>query len=213
MWNKSYPEDDRELVDLCRKGDQVAFEELVRRYQQTLFNLVYHNIGYRHDVEDIVQKIFIKIYFSLPKFDIRRPFFPWLYRIAVNQCYDELRRIRRAKIHTFSELSLEENSSIEKLLSQNEIPPPSAEDQQELHALLNKILNQLPDQQRMAIVLRDLENISYAKMAEILKCSEQAARLKVFRARARLKELMEKALNRNQRPIPISVRSGKFPSR
>ena len=213
MWNKSYPEDDRELVDLCRKGDQVAFEELVRRYQQTLFNLVYHNIGYRLDVEDIVQKIFIKIYFSLPKFDIRRPFFPWLYRIAVNQCYDELRRIRRAKIHTFSELSLEENSSIDKLLSQNEIPPLSAEDQQELHALLNKILNQLPDQQRIAIVLRDLENISYAKMAEILKCSEQAARLKVFRARARLKELMEKALNRNQRPIPISVRSGKFPSR
>jgi len=190
------PDDDRDMVGRCQKGDSLAFEELVRKYQQTVFNLAYHYLGSRNEIEDVAQKIFTKIYFSLPKFDSRRPFFPWLYRIAINQCYDELRRIRRQKTHTFSELSLEETSSIEKLISQNEIPQPSDESRQEMQALMQKMLNQLPNQQRLAIVLRDFEVVPYSQIAETLKCTEQAARLKVFRARARLKILIEKALQK-----------------
>ncbi len=196
MWKEPYPDEDRKLVAKCRKGDPLAFEELVRKYQQTVLNLAYHYIGYRNDVEDVAQTIFTKVYFSLPKFDDRRPFFPWLYRIAINQCYDELRRIRRQKIYTFSELSLEETNSVERLINQNEVSPVSDEDRQDMQELLYKILDQLPDQQRLAIVLRDLEAVPYVKMAEVLKCTEQAARLKVFRARARLKSLMEKALHK-----------------
>jgi RNA polymerase sigma-70 factor (ECF subfamily) len=189
-----YADEDRALVARCRKGDELAFEELVRKYQQTVLNLAYHYLGYQKDFEDVAQKIFAKVYFALPKFDTRRPFFPWLYRIAVNQCYDELRRMRRLKTRTFSELSTEETNSIENLISMNEVSPASDEDRQEMLALLNKMLDQLPDQQRMAIVLRDIEDIPYSRMAEILKCTEQAARLKVFRARSRLKILVGKAL-------------------
>ncbi len=196
MWKESYPDDDRRLVTQCQQGDPLAFEELVRKYQQSILNLAYHYIGSRNDVEDVAQAIFTKVYFSLARFDVRRPFFPWLYRIAINKCYDELRRIRRQKIYTFSELSLEESNSVEKLINQNEIHANSDEDRQEMHALLHKMLDQLPHQQRMALVLRDLEAVPYVKMAEILKCTEQAARLKVFRARARLKTLMEKALHK-----------------
>jgi RNA polymerase sigma-70 factor, ECF subfamily len=197
VWKEQpYPDDDQKLVARCKEGDQVAFEELVRKYQQAVLNLAYHYVGNRNEVEDITQKIFSKIYFSLPKFDVGRPFFPWLYRIAVNQCYDELRRTKRQKTRTFSELNLDDTSSIEKLISQNEIPPSSDEERQDLHLLLHKVLDQLPDQQKMAIVLRDIEMIPYAKMTEILKCSEQAARLKVFRARIRLKTLMEKAMQK-----------------
>jgi len=192
-------EDDRELVDRCQKGDELAFEELVRKYQQAVFNLVYHNMRYHNDIEDISQKVFSKIYFSLPKFDNRRPFFPWLYRIAINQCYDELRRARRRRVHTFTELSLIESDSIEKLMNENTSQPPSDEESKEMHALLHKVLDQLPAPQRTAILLRDIESIAYDQVAEILQCSEQAARLKVFRARARLKELMEKALHRRGR--------------
>jgi RNA polymerase sigma-70 factor (ECF subfamily) len=194
--HETYPEDDRELVGKCREGDPLAFEELVRKYQQTVFNLAYHYIGYRSEVEDVAQKIFTKVYFSLPKFDLRRPFFPWLYRIAINQCYDELRRIRRQKTHTFTELNLEDTASIEKLMNQNDIRPAPEEEREELQALLRKMMNQLPDQQRMAVVLRDLESVPYTQIAEILKCTEQAARLKVFRARVRLKTLMERSLQK-----------------
>ena len=192
MRHESYSNEDSELVDRCKRGDQVAFEELVRKYRQTILNLVYHNIGCRNDVEDVVQKIFSKIYFSLSRFNIRRPFFPWMYRIAVNQCHDELRQVRRRRIHTFSELSLEDASSVERLVNRSEISPRSEEYRQELRALLLRMLDHLSNQQRIAIVLRDLEGVSYVKMAEILKCTEQAARLKVFRARTHLKELMER---------------------
>ena len=196
MWKESDSDEDRQLVAGCRNGDQLAFEQLVQKYKQTILNLAYHYIGARNDVEDVAQKIFTKVYFSLPKFDDRRPFFPWLYRIAINQCYDELRRIRRRKIHVFSELSIEETNHIEKLISQNEVPLDAEENQQELQSLLKKVLDQLPDQQKLSVVLRDIEGVPYVKMAEILKCTEQAARLKVFRARTRLKTLLEKALRK-----------------
>ncbi|MDM7994320.1 MAG: sigma-70 family RNA polymerase sigma factor [Acidobacteriota bacterium] len=194
MTKEPYTDEDCELVARCRKGDSLAFEELVRKYQQTILNLAYHYLGYQRDFEDVAQKIFTKVYFSLPKFDTRRPFFPWLYRIAVNQCYDELRRMRRAKVRTFSELSTEETNSVENLISQPDVSISTDEERREMFVLLQKLLAQLPDQQRMAIVLRDIEDISYSKMAEMLKCTEQAARLKVFRARARLKTLVDKAL-------------------
>ncbi len=196
MWKEPCQDEDKKLVAQSKEGDPLAFEELVRKYQQVILNLAYHYIGRRDEIEDIAQKIFSKVYFSLAKFDIRRPFFPWLYRIAINQCYDELRRAKRQRVRTFSELSYEETSSVERLMSQNEMASPSDHDRQELHALLHKILNQLPSHQKMAIVLRDIEMIPYVEMAGILKCTEQAARLKVFRARIRLKTLMEKALQK-----------------
>lgn len=192
------PEEDRDLVRRCQEADESAFEQLVRKYQQVVFNLVYHNVGYRSDVEDIAQKIFAKVYFSLDKFDSKRPFFPWLYRIALNQCYDELRRARRRKVVTFSELNLEDADQIEKLISDAEPTRESPEDRKELVALMQKLLDDLPEQQRIALVLRDLEDVPYDRMAEILNCSEQAARLKVFRARTRLRELVQKALRRQQ---------------
>jgi RNA polymerase sigma-70 factor, ECF subfamily len=191
---EQHTDEDRELVARCRKGDPLAFEELVHKYQQTILNLAYHYLGYQKDFEDVAQKIFTKIYFSLPKFDTRRPFFPWLYRIAVNQCYDELRRMRRLKVRTFSELSMEEANSVENLISQPAVSLTANEDRKDMLALLQKMLDQLPDQQRMAIVLRDIEDLPYSQMAEMLKCTEQAARLKVFRARSRLKTLVDKAL-------------------
>jgi RNA polymerase sigma-70 factor, ECF subfamily len=199
VWKEPSPEEDQKLVARSQEGDQSAFEELVRKYQQAVLNLAYHYVGRRDEIEDIAQKIFSKVYFSLPKFDIRRPFFPWLYRIAINQCYDELRRAKRQRTRTFSELSLEETSSIERLISQHETMPAVNEDRLEMHALLHKMMDQLPTHQKMAIVLRDIELIPYVKMAEILKCTEQAARLKVFRARIRLKTLMEKALHKQER--------------
>ena len=85
---------------------------------------------------------------------------------------------------------------IEALMNQNAIAPSSPEETRELQELLLKMLDQLPEQQKMAIVLRDLEDMPYDQMAQVLKCTEQAARLKVFRARSRLRELLEKSLRR-----------------
>jgi DNA-directed RNA polymerase specialized sigma24 family protein len=101
------------------------------------------------------------------------------------------------KIYTFSELNLEDAQSIEKLMGKSDSTPTSDESNAEMQALLKKLLDQLPELQRRVIVLRDIEAIPYSEMAVILKCTEQAARLKVFRARNRLKTILEKVLPRS----------------
>jgi len=192
----SYPEEDHDLIARCKTGDERAFEDLVHKYQQTVVNLVFHHLGHRADLEDVAQKVFIKVYLALGRFDNKRPFFPWLYRIIRNQCYDELRQVRRSKVHTFTDLNLEEVETIERLIGQSEVAPRSDGERKELHDLLYTLLDQLPEKQRTAVILRDLEEIPYDQMAKALGWTEQAARLKVFRGRAKLKELMEKALRR-----------------
>ena len=194
MYNESSQEEDRKLVIRCQEGDSSAFDELVQKYHKSIINLAYHYIGNRNDVEDIAQKIFVKVYFSLPKFDIHRPFFPWLYRISINQCYDELRHLRRRKTYTFSELSLEDAGRIENLIVQAENSPHPDDSKSDMQDLLHTLLDRLSDNHRRVIVLRDIEGIPYDEMAAILKCSEQAVRLKVFRARNRLKKILEKVL-------------------
>ena len=196
MGKELYTDEDRRLVARCREGDPDAFEELVRRHQQMVLNLAYHYLGYQNDIEDVTQKVFVKVYFSLAKYDLRRPFLPWLYRIAINQCYDELRRLRRLKVRTFSELTSEESSSVENLISRQDPGTDDPDRRKEMAALLYRMLDQLPAQQRLALVLRDIEDVPYSRMAEMLECSEQAARLKVFRARSRLKSLVEKAMKK-----------------
>jgi RNA polymerase sigma-70 factor (ECF subfamily) len=201
VWPQENSEEDRDLVRQCQEGDQSAFEKLVLKYQQTLFKIVCHSMGRRTDVEDVAQKILTKIYFSLNAFDNTRSFFPWMYRIAVNQCFDEMRRIRRRRLLTFSELNLEETECIEHLLRKEVPEEPPVENQKELQDLLHKMIERLPEKQRRALILRDLENVPYDKVAEILGCSEQAARLKVFRARTRLRTLVCKSLRRNSSKI------------
>ena len=196
MWKDSHPDEDRKLVELCRKGDPFAFETLVRMYQQTVLNLAYHYMGHKNEIEDVAQKIFTKVYFALEKYDANRPFLPWLFRITINQCYDELRKIRRQKLHLFSELSSEETQSLENLINRNALSQASDKVREDSRDLLYSHLDRLRESQRMAVVLRDLEAVPYEEIAKIFKCSEQAARLKVFRARARLKKLIQETLDR-----------------
>jgi len=101
-------------------------------------------------------------------------------------------------LYTFTDLNLEEVERIEKLINQASPPAPTADERQDLHGLLLKMLDRLNKQQRTALVLRDIEGVPYEKIAETMKCSEQAVRLKVFRARARLKNLVMKALRRRE---------------
>jgi RNA polymerase sigma-70 factor (ECF subfamily) len=198
VWRQEDAAEDLELVRRCQGGDETAFEALVRKYQQVLFNIIHHNLDRGRDVEDVAQKIFSKVYLSLPKFDSSRPFFPWIYRIAINQCFDELRRSRRRRSITFSDLNLQETENIENLLKREENQETPAEERLELYDLLHKMLDRLPEKQRTALVLRDLEDMPYDRMAEVMNCSKQAARLKVFRARSRLRDSMLKAMRRRK---------------
>jgi RNA polymerase sigma-70 factor (ECF subfamily) len=201
VWHELNCEEDRLLISRCQAGDESAFEDLVQKYQRELFHLVSWNVGSAAEAEDIVQDVLTKVYFSLSRFDNDRPFYPWLRRVAINQCYDELRRARRRKILKFTELSEQDTRLVEKLMAvpQAESVSSSPSNGEELRSLMQKILDRLPEKQRMAIVLRDFKQVPYEEMADIMSCSKQAVRLKVFRARARLRTLVMKALRRQEK--------------
>lgn len=171
--------EDRQLIREILQGDTAQYRKLVEKYQYRVINLVACVTGNRNEAEDIAQKIFIKVFYSLKRFDPTLPFFPWLYRVSVNHCYDELRRSRRKKQTFFSDL---EPVEAEFAMEPNGRPDRSLE-REKLAGMVHKLLFSLPPHYREALILKDIGEHSYEEMAEILGCSMQAVRLKVFRAR------------------------------
>ncbi len=189
-WSRSNLQD-RTLISRSQNGDELAFEDLMRKYQTQLLSLVCWHAGRSADRDDILQHILCKVYFSLKSFDVNRPFFPWLRRIAVNRCCDERRRLRRRKTLTFAELDLEENCIGDDLPALcSSANPYAANYQQELCSMLQSALRQLPEEYREVILLHHVHQLPYEEIGEILKCTARAARVKACRARAALRRLI-----------------------
>jgi RNA polymerase sigma-70 factor, ECF subfamily len=188
-WNPSNIQD-RALISQTQNGDHRAFETLVNKYQQQLMNLVCWHAGPAADTDDVFQIILCKVYFSLKKFDINRPFYPWLRRIAVNRCFDERRRLRRRKALTFAELELEEATIDTELPARYTGNPYADENRQELSEMLRTVLQKLSEEYQEVIVLHHLQQLPYEEIAPILKCTPQAARVKACRARNALRKLL-----------------------
>jgi RNA polymerase sigma-70 factor, ECF subfamily len=193
IWNSSNLQD-RALISRSQNGDQLAFEDLVRKYYHQLLTLVCWHAGPAADTDDILQLILCKVYFSLKKFDINRPFYPWLRRIAVNRCFDEKRRLRRRKTLTFADLKLEE-AGIESELPYFRAMASThyADNEQDMCDALREVIELLSEEHREIIILRHLQQISYEEIAEILECTPRAARVKACRARASLRKLILKS--------------------
>jgi RNA polymerase sigma-70 factor, ECF subfamily len=194
IWNPSNLQD-RALISRSQNGDHLAFEDLVRKYYHQLIALVCWHAGPSADTDDILQLILCKVYFSLKKFDINRPFYPWLRRIAVNRCFDEKRRLRRRRALTFAELKLEE-SCIESELPYFRTMANAhyADNEQDMCDALREVIEQLSHEHREVIMLRHLQQISYEEIADILNCTPRAARVKACRARAALRKLILKSV-------------------
>lgn len=182
---------DEELAAAALSGDPQAFEALVQKYQRLVFNIVYHYLGKRNEVEDIAQEVFLKVYRSLSRYDTGRPFKAWISRITVNCCLDELRKSKR-KPQLFSDLSEEEglDSYFDRFAAGSSLSEAEAERMLEL---LQTQISRLSDKDRMAFVLREIEGFAYQDIAEAMETTELAARIRVSRSRRRLLELLDKA--------------------
>jgi len=181
---------DRTLISRTQNGDHIAFEELVKKYRRQLLNLVCWHAGPAADTDDILQAILCKVYFSLKKFDLNRPFYPWLRRIAVNRCFDERRRLRRRKTMTFAELDFDiptVETETPLSFSSNHY---ANEKRNDLSDMLAVALKQLPSDYQQVLILHYLEQHPYEEIASMLDCSAQAARVKACRARASLRRIL-----------------------
>lgn len=178
---------DAELVAATLAGDAGAFGEIVRRYQQFVFNAVYHYLGVRGEVEDVAQEVFLKLYRSLERFDQSRPLQAWIYRITANQCLDEARKSRHRRVRNFSDLGEEEEERVRRFFDEDRqgASLTETEDTQSLQ-LLQKMMDGLPEKDRMAFVLREIEGLSYAEVSQALNTSVTAARIRISRVKKKL---------------------------
>ncbi|MFQ6112360.1 MAG: sigma-70 family RNA polymerase sigma factor [Nitrospinota bacterium] len=192
------PSDSR-LVERSLSGELGAFEVLVRRYQGRLLGAVRGMLGlHAEGAEDLTQEVLAKAYFSLPGFRGESSFYTWLYRIAMNRCKDELRRMARHPTGSLEEL-LERSAEALRELPADE--PAEGEPEERVQArreLVGAALESLPHGQREVLVLKEMEGMSYEEIAGILRCSVGTVKSRLARARSRLRERFAPYLERKE---------------
>jgi RNA polymerase sigma-70 factor (ECF subfamily) len=196
--SKNEKVNDVKLIEKTLAGDEMAFDSLVRKYHGKLISLIYQIIGSNNEAEDIAQEIFIKIFYKLNDYNPQYPFYSWLYRITINKCYDYLRLNKRKHGKSFDELNNKERKIIHNLITSQvrEQRFPNYEREKNIQNI-TRVLWKLEPKEKKVLIMRDLDDLSYKKMSKILKCSELAARLRVFKARKSLRTKLMRNLARS----------------
>lgn len=176
---------EKEIIEKVLGGDVNAFEELVLRYEKTVYNLALRMVSDRDDAFDMTQEAFIKAYNSLPSFRGDSKFSVWLYRITTNICLDFLRS-KKCRPQVSLTAHDDEDEDV-----QLDIPDPAADPEGQLIKKLgmqsiSEGLKLLPDKQRQILVMRELGGMSYAEIGAALSLEEGTVKSRIFRARKRL---------------------------
>ena len=180
--------DDNELIHATLRGDSVAFDGLVRRYQDRLLSAVIHVSGSRVEAEDVVQEAFVQAYLKLTSFAGGSSFYTWLYRIALNGAISRRRKRRGgASIEQTRDLAGNEPADTTE-------PPPDRVLRHERAAQVRRAMSALPDEFRVVLVLREMEGCDYDTIAQILELPIGTVRSRLHRARLQLKEQLIAAL-------------------
>lgn len=176
-----------DCIRRAQQGDVAAFEELVRLHQRRVLGIVAGILRWSEDIEDITQQVFLKVFLAIRRFDGRSSFGTWLYKITVNETYDYLRKRKARKLVYESDLSIEQ----EERLSQ--VPrvesSKAALDQAESRQAVERLLSQLAPDERMMIVLKEVEGYSVEEISQALGMNCNTVKVRMFRARRRLSEL------------------------
>ena len=174
---------DEQLVALVLDGQKPAFEILIERYQKQIFALAYRLGGDYDEARDMAQEAFLRIYQELPRFDISRRFFPWMYRVAHNTCINLLHKRPReiTPLDQILELPDDRDPSID---------PDGSYEKLELNQAINSALQALPEQYRLPLVLKYLEGLGYQQISEQLELPVSTIETRLFRARGMLKKAL-----------------------
>jgi len=175
-----------QLVRLTLGGDSTAFEQIILRYETRVMNMAARLLGTRDDAGDVAQEVFLRAFKYLHRLDVEKSMEPWLMRITVNVCRDAARQRQRRR-DTFAATEVPET------IDQSPGPYDGLARKQEL-LILQRALNSLPEKERLAIVLRDVEGLSTAEVASILQSSETTVRSQVSRGRVRLKATIDRLM-------------------
>lgn len=182
--------DDSDLVRRSKQGDTQAFADLVRRYQDRIFNTAFRMMGERQVAEDITQDVFLKVYAGLDGFQEKAAFSTWIYRITVNQCTSVGRKFttRKRKQEVSLTAGLADGSDAPRDPDTRSDDPVASAESAEKVRVVQQAIDTLDPEFRQSLVLRDIEGLSYEDIAEIIERPVGTVRSRIHRARMELRE-------------------------
>jgi RNA polymerase sigma-70 factor (ECF subfamily) len=185
---------DQQLVERAQRGDKRAFELLVTKYQRKLVRLLSRFIRDSAEVEDVAQEAFIKAYRALPSFRGDSAFYTWLYRIGINTAKNYLVAMGR-RAPTTTEFDSEDAENFEDGEQLRDVNTPENELlSKEIARTVNESMDALPEELRTAIVLREIDGLSYEEIATVMNCPIGTVRSRIFRARETIAERLRPLL-------------------
>ncbi len=181
--------DEQGLIKQAKDGDVNAYNTLVLHYQNTVYNVAYRILGDPASAADASQDAFISAYKALGRFR-GGSFKSWMMRIVTNACYDELRRRKRRRQSSLDEIT-DENESSPLLISDKSPQPEEQQGRTELVLAIESCLEGLPDEQRIAAILCDVEGYDYKEIADMMSVSLGTVKSRISRARAKLRDCLQ----------------------
>ncbi len=200
--------EEKEFVTKIKQGDDSAFEELVRKYQNYIFRLAFSMVKDEEDAKELTQEVFIKVYTSIQGFTGRSSLSTWLYRITYNLCLDYLKKNRKKKLLT---QSLDDRENIELLsLKADTHTPEEALEAAEIREDIKEGLRTLPQEQRILIEFKDVLDLSYEEILEVTGLKSGTLKSRLFRGRLTLKNYLSHKWNiQEQNPSKTTEDTGK----
>jgi RNA polymerase sigma factor RpoE len=178
--------EDRELVKKAQTGDMVAYDQLMRKYQERIYATIYHMTSNHEDANDLAQETFVKAYSALKNFKGDSSFFTWVYRIAVNKTINFLKQRKSRSFLSLNDLdqNVEHDSELVELVSQH--TPRRDAGLAELQEKLNEAMQKLSEDHRMVVTLHDVQGLSHEEIGKIMDCNTGTVRSRLFYARQQL---------------------------
>ena len=189
------PREIEALIQRCLDGDELAWSEIVQQYRRKVFNVAYKFVGRHEEAEDLTQDIFLKVFKSLGTFDRRANFQTWLISVSRNLCIDHYRSVRQ------------ERQAIDHQVDPNELSPAAHEpgpiamlEQQDRVVLLRDALAALPESLRKAVLMRDIQELTYQEIADRLHLPEGTVKSRINRGRTELARQIRRMRGDDYRP-------------
>ena len=173
-----------DLIERARSGDDSAFNGIVSAYRKRIFGTIARLIGRPEDVEDVAQDVFLRLYYSLDQLRTAEVFEPWLYRLTVNAAYDYLRKQRRRPESRLSDLS-EQQVVMADAAAGRQVDSEQKR-RRAVSELVESLLSGVPEQDRILLLLKEVEGLSLKELESIYRVKENALKVRLFRARQRV---------------------------
>ncbi len=188
--------DDSVLVQQSQVGDATAMERLILKYQNRIYNVILKMCGNPDDAAELAQEAFVKVIENIDKFQGKSSFYTWLFRIAVNLTLNHCQRSSRTAARSLDAEETEPDGTTSQTLrdclsDERALDPAAVAQSRELCELAKKCLLQLEEPQRAVVVLRDIEGMDYAQIAEVLNIEIGTVRSRLSRARSSLRDILE----------------------